>query len=250
MLQERNWKLLSLLLLAACLIATAVFAGEEGEDEEVIVNKDVRVIVKKHVDCEGEADCEGERRMIFIGDDGEHHEIDGDHVWVGHGGHHGPSGGFLGIQMTDLTSELRAHFGVPEDAGVMVSKVVEDSPASRAGLAVGDVVSAVDGEAVASGGALARAIRGHGDGDAVTLEIWRDGQVQTLTATLEEREGMRHARAMRVHRHGGHAGHDLDCGGEGECEVHVECRDGDCECTVNGEAADCDQIHGAHHGDE
>ncbi len=260
MLQERTWKLLSLLLLAACLIATTAVAGEE-ENGEVIVKKDVKVMVKKIVDCEGE-DCEGQHRMIFIGEDGEHHEVEGDHgdhVWVAHGehgGHHGPSGGFLGVQMTELTPELRAHFGVPEDAGVMVSKVIDDTPASRAGVEVGDVVSAAGGEAVASGSALAQAIRGHQDGEAVDLEIWRDGQVQTLTATVEEREAPHHARVhRRLHRqhHSGHdiSGHDFDCGGAEKCEARVECQSaGDCECTVNGEAADCDQIHGAHGGDE
>lgn len=250
MLQERNWKRMSLLLIAACLTATAAFAGEDkGEDQdvEVVVDKEVKVIVKKLVDCEGE-DCEGERRMIFIGEDGERHEIEGahgDHVWVGHHGRHGSKGGFLGVQMTELTPELRTHFGVPEDAGVMVSKVIDDSPASRAGVEVGDVVSAVDGEAVGSGSALARAIGGLGDGDAVNLEIWRGGQVQTLTATVEEREGMRHARKMRVHGHD-FSGHDFDCGGDGPCEVRVECDGGDCDCTVNGEAADCEKLHAAH----
>ncbi len=293
-MHQRNWKLLSLLLLAACLTATAVFAGNQ-DDDEVVVEKEVKVIVKKHVDCEGEADCEKERRMIFIGEDGEHHEVEGDHVWVAHGGghhgHHAMSGGFLGIQMTELTPELRAHFGVPEDAGVMVSKVVDDSPAARAGIQVGDVVSAVDGDAVASGSALASAIRRHEDGAAVNLEIWRGGQVQTLTATLEEREGHRKMRTFRAHPGHDHAtaghdcggeghdhamaghdcggeghdhamaGHDCggeghdhamaghDCGGEGPCEVHVECDGDDCTCTVNGEAADCDEVHG-HHGGE
>ncbi len=258
MMQERTWKLCGLLLLAACLTATAAFAGDDkGEDKdvEVIVDKEVKVIVKKLADCEGD-DCEGERRMIFIGEDGEHHEIEGghgDHVWVAHGGghgHHGQKGGFLGVQMTELTPELRVHFGVPDDAGVMVSKVVDDSPASRAGVEVGDVVSAVDGEAVGSGNALARAIRGHEDGEAVQLEIWRGGQVQTLTANLEEREGMRHERNLRVHRHD-FSGHDFDCGGEGKCEVHVECDGGgECDCTVNGEAMDCDELHAAHGDDD
>ncbi len=256
MLRARSWKILSLLLLAACLIATVAIAGED--DDEVIVDKRVEVIVKKVVDCEeGEADCESGRRVVFVGGDGEHHEIDGDHVWVGghgglhgrhghhgHGPHglHGLKGGFLGVQMTELTPELRAHFGVPEDAGVMVSKVVDDSPASRAGVQVGDVISGVDGETVSSGGALARAIGGHQDGEAVILEVWRDGSLETLTATLEERAGHHRAHAIRVHRHGGH---DFDCGGAENCKVMIECDDhGDCDCTVNGEAADCDEIHG------
>ncbi len=249
MLREKSWKILSLLAVAVCLIATVAVAGEE--DDEVIVDKRVEVIVKKIADCEeGEADCDSERRVVIIGDDGGKVEIAGDHAWIGHRGHHGHhghhgmKGGFLGVQMTELSSELRAHFGVPEDAGVMVSKVVDDSPASGAGVQVGDVISAVDGEAVSSGGALAKAIGGREDGEAVTLEVWRDGQVETLTATLEEREGHHRARALRLH---GHGGHDFNCGDAEDCEVRIECDDGDCDCTVNGEAADCDALHG---GDE
>ena len=153
-------------------------------------------------------------------------------------------GAFLGVQMTELSSELRVHFGVPEDAGVMVSKVVDDSPAARAGVEVGDIISAVDGEIVSSGRSLARAIRGHEGGTAVTLEIWRDGQVETLTATLEERK--RRHRVRAIHGHGGHGVivEDFDCGGGEKCEVQVECNGGDCKCTINGEAADCGELHG------
>ncbi len=234
-----NWKLLGLLIAATCLIATAAVAVE-AEDVEAEDGKTVEIIVNETGECEdGEADCDNERRMVFIGGHG-HHGL--------HGGHHASGGGFLGIQMTELTSELRGHFGVPSDAGVMVSKVVEDSPASRAGLEVGDIVSAVDGEATSSGRALARAVRGHEDGEAVTLEIWRDGKMEILTASLEERASPRHKRACAHHRGDG-AGKDFSCGGAENCEVRIECDDdGDCDCTVNGEAADCDQIHG--HGDE
>ncbi len=249
MLREPSWKILSLLLAVTCMFATVAIAGED-QDDEVIVDKRLHVIVKKIADCEeGETDCQGERRMVVIGDDGGKVEIDGDPMWVaghgahafhGHHGHHGGKGGFLGVQMTELTTELRAHFGVPSDAGVMVSKVVDDSPASRAGVQVGDVISAVDGEAVSSGGSLARAIGGREDGDAVTLEVWRDGSVETLTATIEQREDRHRARAMRIH---GHGGHDFNCGDAEECKVLVECDGGDCECTVNGEAMDCDSLH-------
>ena len=42
--------------------------------------------------------------------------------------------GYLGVQLLDLTPELRVHFGVSEDSGVMISQIVEDSPAAAAGL--------------------------------------------------------------------------------------------------------------------
>ncbi|MDE2691038.1 MAG: PDZ domain-containing protein [Acidobacteriota bacterium] len=189
----------------------------------------------------------------------------GSRLHLRHGG-----GAFLGVQLSDLTPELRTHFGVPEDAGVMVGKLVDGSPAFRAGLEVGDIVTAVDGEPVASAAALARAIRGHEDGNTVVLEVWRDGRMQKISATLEERErrvemsravsaasdGQADARVIEVTvdcEDGDDCTVDVEnansfefaasaCGDSGECEVNVDCTDGDCACTVNGEAADCSEL--------
>lgn len=94
----------------------------------------------------------------------------------------------LGVRLVDLTPELRTHFGVPEEVGVMVSSVAEDSPASRAGIQIADIIAAVDGEPVRRSFELAHRIRGHEDGDTVDLETWRDGKVLSLTAVLEQRE--------------------------------------------------------------
>jgi membrane-associated protease RseP (regulator of RpoE activity) len=100
----------------------------------------------------------------------------------------GLSGGYLGVELTELTPELRLHFGVPDDRGVMIGRVEDDSPATAAGLAVGDIVTAIDGEPVESSWDLSLAVRRHDGGDAVDLEVWRDGRALDLTATLDERE--------------------------------------------------------------
>lgn len=95
---------------------------------------------------------------------------------------------YLGVQLLDLTPELRTHFGVPESAGVMISSVSEESPAAKAGIKTGDIITAVDGEPVRRSFDLARRIRAHEEGDAIDLETWRDGKVMTLGAVLEEQE--------------------------------------------------------------
>ncbi len=96
--------------------------------------------------------------------------------------------GYLGIGLTDLTPELRSHFGVPQDAGVMVSKVDAGSPAEKAGLKVGDILTGFDGKPVATSFDIRQRIRAGEDGAAAPLEVWRSGKVQTLTANLEKRD--------------------------------------------------------------
>ncbi|HLE84843.1 MAG TPA: PDZ domain-containing protein [Thermoanaerobaculia bacterium] len=97
-------------------------------------------------------------------------------------------GGFLGVELMPLTPELRAHFGVPGDRGVMVARVLEDSPAARAGLQVGDIVTAIEGEAVDRPWDLSFQVRGKEAGDQVSLEVWRDRRSLDFAVTVEERE--------------------------------------------------------------
>lgn len=252
---------LALLALVAGGLAAAAFAGPGAG----VADGQRHVIrIEKQIDCEGE-DCPetgAVHRMVFVGPDGESHELEsgeGLH-WIA-GPHHGMlpggmGGGYLGVMLTPMTPELRLHLGAPETAGVLVSKVVEESPAWRAGVQVGDVISAVDGDAVASPHELAHAIHAKKSGDAVTLEAWRGGSLQTLTAAVEEREGHAGPIAHRIEIRcedgeceGPHGAFEpYDCGGAEECEVEVRCTGDGCECTVNGEIADCAMIPGPHNG--
>jgi len=71
--------------------------------------------------------------------------------------------------------------------GIVVESVVPDSPADEAGLEVGDVVIAVDDEAVDGPLALVAAIAAKSPGDEITLSVERDGEPLELDATLGER---------------------------------------------------------------
>lgn len=96
--------------------------------------------------------------------------------------------GYLGVSTTALTSELRTHFGAPEDVGVMIGSVEEDSSAVAAGLQVGDIITRLDDDDVTSGGSLSRLVRRHEEGDEVTIEYWRGGKVATTTVALGEHQ--------------------------------------------------------------
>jgi serine protease Do len=99
--------------------------------------------------------------------------------------------GYVGAEAIDLTPELREHFGAPHDAGVMISKVADGSPAAIAGLFLGDVVFEVDGEPIRSGQALRAAFSGGGVDNRIEVRLIRDGAeitVEPLVTTRPERE--------------------------------------------------------------
>lgn len=73
--------------------------------------------------------------------------------------------------------------------GVLVVSVAEDSPAAKAGVQVGDVITEVDGQVVATPRALSDAIAAHKPGDQITLKVYRpaDGQTLDIQVTLAGR---------------------------------------------------------------
>ena len=145
-----------------------------------------------------------ETKVVVVGDEGERdvlirrlgvdHEVDcheenGRKICFARAGHgRAFAGTFLGVHLTDSTPELREHLGGPRDAGVLVSKIEEESPAALAGIQVGDIVTAVDGETVASAEDLRHAIASREAGEAVAIELYRDGRLEQVSATLARRE--------------------------------------------------------------
>ncbi|HET8606241.1 MAG TPA: trypsin-like peptidase domain-containing protein [Gaiellaceae bacterium] len=82
---------------------------------------------------------------------------------------------------------LGVSIGDAPGGGVRVGAVKPDSPAAKAGLQVGDVITALDGHSVADSAALGLAVDGHEPGDKVTLTYTRGGSSQTVTLTLGTR---------------------------------------------------------------
>lgn len=95
---------------------------------------------------------------------------------------------YLGVRPMELTPDLRVHYGAPRDAGVLIGEVEGDSPAAKAGLQVGDIVTAADGEKIEAPSDLSRAIRGKKAGDTVKLDIVRDKAIKHLSASIGERK--------------------------------------------------------------
>jgi serine protease Do len=95
----------------------------------------------------------------------------------------------IGVSTTELSKQLADYFGVTGGQGVLVTSVTVDGPASKAGVRAGDVITAVDGEAVDSPGDIARAINKKKEGD-VTLTIIRNKSQQTIRVTPREGGGL------------------------------------------------------------
>jgi|GEM_PF-1736053 hypothetical protein len=96
--------------------------------------------------------------------------------------------GFLGAQVQELSPELRLHFGAPEDAGVLVSKVEVGSPADLGGLRTGDVLTAIDGIPVQTRLGFHRFERKLDEADVVALTFLRDRSYHQETAVATERD--------------------------------------------------------------
>jgi putative serine protease PepD len=82
---------------------------------------------------------------------------------------------------------LGVSIGDAARAGAVVEQVQSGSPAAKAGLAAGDVVTAVDGESVADAASLTAAVAGRSPGERVTLSYTRDGSTHTLSVALGTR---------------------------------------------------------------
>ncbi len=89
----------------------------------------------------------------------------------------------IGVSTTPLTKQLAEYFGVKQ-GGVLVSSVNDGSPAAKAGLKAGDVVTEVDGNKVNSSMDLIQEIGKKKDGD-ITLTIIRDKSQRTIKVTPE-----------------------------------------------------------------
>ena len=100
-------------------------------------------------------------------------------MWMNGGG---PA---LGIEAEDLSGQLGAYFGAPNDAGVLVRSVRSGTAAARGGLKAGDVIVKVDGTAVKSVSDLREHLREKRDAKSVTLGVLRKGSELNLTVELE-----------------------------------------------------------------
>lgn len=94
--------------------------------------------------------------------------------------------GWLGVSIQELTPELASQFGVTETKGVLVSDVMDDSPAKKAGFERADVIIEYDGKSMDSPTHLRNAVAQTAVGKKVVVKLIRDKKPKTIDLTIVE----------------------------------------------------------------
>jgi serine protease Do len=92
----------------------------------------------------------------------------------------------LGVGVQEITADLASSLGLSDLRGALVSQVEPGSPAERAGLKQGDVITEVQGRRVSDGNELRNAISNTAPGTSVAIKVVRDGRTSDVSAKLDE----------------------------------------------------------------
>lgn len=95
--------------------------------------------------------------------------------------------GYIGVGMSPLTEDIAKKIGLPNNRGVLVGNLVQDSPALRAGVKEGDVITMIDDKSVMNGMELIRKISTKKIGESVKLTLWRNRDIINVWVTVKER---------------------------------------------------------------
>jgi serine protease Do len=110
---------------------------------------------------------------------------------------------WIGAQIQSLTPSLAKSYGLPSTSGALIAEVLPDSPASKAGIVAGDVITRFDGKVVDSSSALPVLVSLTDSGKSVSVEVWRNGRAQTVSVKLESRPGRPAAASSNERESGG-----------------------------------------------
>jgi len=95
------------------------------------------------------------------------------------------SHGIIGIGISDVTPDNAKFFQMSNANGAVVTEVEPNSPAGKAGLHIGDVITKLNGQSVTDAGELQMEVGQRRPGDTIQLEVTRDGKTMSVPVTLE-----------------------------------------------------------------
>jgi serine protease Do len=94
--------------------------------------------------------------------------------------------GFMGIVPQELTPEMAKQFNMTDGHGVLIAQVSPDTPASKAGLKVGDVITAINGNGIEDVNSFRLTVAGFASNTTVHLKVIREGKTTEVPVTLGE----------------------------------------------------------------
>ena len=104
---------------------------------------------------------------------------------------------YIGVQVQPVTADIANSLGMKNASGALVAEAQPDTPAAKAGVQSGDVITAVNGNPIKDSRTLAREISAMAPGSSAKLDILRNGETRTVNVTLAAMpdNAERHARA-------------------------------------------------------
>ena len=105
---------------------------------------------------------------------------------------HSTTQGYLGVDLADVDQEKAQALKLKDVRGAVITLIDHDAPAGQIGLKVNDVVLQLNGQTVEGAEQLRRMLREIPAGRKVSLQISRDGNLQTLNVELADRQAMEH----------------------------------------------------------
>ena len=102
------------------------------------------------------------------------------------------SQGYLGVEIVDVDTEKAQALKLKEVRGAIITLIDHDAPAGQIGLKVNDVVLQLNGQNVEGAEQLRRMLKEIPPGRKVSIEISRDGNIQTLAVELADRQVLGH----------------------------------------------------------
>jgi len=103
--------------------------------------------------------------------------------------------GWLGVQIQPVTAEIAESLGMKAGEGALVSEPQPESPAAKAGILAGDVITAMNDKPIKDAHDLAKQVGAMPPGTAVKVTVWRKGEEKSMSVALGELPKERTARA-------------------------------------------------------
>jgi len=97
--------------------------------------------------------------------------------------------GYLGVFIRDISGDMAKALNVEPSSGVLVDNVIEKSPAEKAGIKAGDIITAINGGKVTSSNELRNRVAAIKPGSRTSFAVLRDGKSMDFNVVLEERTG-------------------------------------------------------------